>query len=462
MKKQDIRKIVLIFIFLVTFNFLSDGQTRMIDNIIISGNKKTKEMIIIHELTFKIGDTINEKEIENSRNNLLNTSLFNFVTINYNKIDSNFTVNIIVEERWYVWPSLTLNYADRNFSAWLKNGDLSKSNYGFSIDRYNFRGCNEKIKFSVILGYEKQVSISYKNIALNNSKTQFIGANIEYSGQDEIIYKTEDNKPKMYKQEYEMIFTQKKITLNYSNRPTLYQLHNFHLNYIRVKVSDTITKLNPNYLIFNRNSMNFFTLDYSYSLDRRDLVSYPLTGFLIRVNVSQTLSSEFIKNFFSYSSIMPNIYKFMKIRNKIYFSTGLNSKVSFNTNYCYTFSESFGYYYNLQGFEYNIVDGQNFVLLKNLLKFVILPTKTTQINFIPIPKFNKIHYSIYFNLYSNWGYVSNKFATVDNTYANQFLYSGGAGIDIVTYYDRVFRFEYSINKFGKSGFFIHFSAAINN
>ena len=44
--------------------------------------------------------------------------------------------------------------------------------------------------------------------------------------------------------------------------------------------------------------------------------------------------------------------------------------------------------------------------------------------------------------------------------ANQYLYSGGIGFDLVTYYDRVFRLEFSINKFGETGIFIHFAAAI--
>jgi len=36
----------------------------------------------------------------------------------------------------------------------------------------------------------------------------------------------------------------------------------------------------------------------------------------------------------------------------------------------------------------------------------------------------------------------------------------GAGIDFVTYYDKVLRVEYSINRMGEKGLFIHFMTSI--
>jgi hypothetical protein len=44
---------------------------------------------------------------------------------------------------------------------------------------------------------------------------------------------------------------------------------------------------------------------------------------------------------------------------------------------------------------------------------------------------------------------------------NRFLFSAGAGFDLVTYYDRTFRLEYSVNGFGKGGLYLHLTAPIN-
>jgi hypothetical protein len=35
------------------------------------------------------------------------------------------------------------------------------------------------------------------------------------------------------------------------------------------------------------------------------------------------------------------------------------------------------------------------------------------------------------------------------------LYTAGAGVDVVTVYDIVLRFEYSFNQLGQPGFFFH-------
>jgi outer membrane protein assembly factor BamA len=87
----------------------TDTSFFIVKNILIKGNKITRDHIILRELSFKKNDTIcisKEKEIfRKSKENLLNTSLFNFVTID--TIHSNAGVSdimITVIERWYLWP----------------------------------------------------------------------------------------------------------------------------------------------------------------------------------------------------------------------------------------------------------------------------------------------------------------------------------------------------------------------
>ena len=76
-----------------------------------------------------------------------------------------------------------------------------------------------------------------------------------------------------------------------------------------------------------------------------------------------------------------------------------------------------------------------------------------------LEKFATIPFAIYLNAYGDAGYVEDTRYQQHNSLTNSWLYGCGAGIDLVTYYDLVFRFEYSVNKFGESGIFIHFSAS---
>jgi len=104
------------------------------------------------------------------------------------------------------------------------------------------------------------------------------------------------------------------------------------------------------------------------------------------------------------------------------------------------------------------MDGQAFALLKTNLKFEILPKKHYHARFIPLTKFATIPYAFYLNLYGDAGYAKDRMFDEYNPLTNSFQYSYGGGIDFVTYYDMVFRFEYSFNKLGESGFFLHFTS----
>ncbi|MBK5285760.1 MAG: hypothetical protein JJE25_10195, partial [Bacteroidia bacterium] len=94
-----------------------------INSITIIGNKKTKSEIIFRELAFHNGDSLSQSSIgtaiQRSKENMLNTSLFNFVDIFYKTEDSIIDVIIIVSERWYIWPLPIFELVDRNFNEWL-------------------------------------------------------------------------------------------------------------------------------------------------------------------------------------------------------------------------------------------------------------------------------------------------------------------------------------------------------
>ena len=59
------------------------------------------------------------------------------------------------------------------------------------------------------------------------------------------------------------------------------------------------------------------------------------------------------------------------------------------------------------------------------------------------------------NVFADVGYVSNDFRNPTNTMVNNWQYSAGAGIDLVTYYDQVFRVDFAINRYREYGFFFH-------
>ena len=91
------------------------GDCFVVSKINVTGNKVTKMSTIDREMLFHEGDTICSNEtIKQSRENLLNTSLFNFVDFDWTD-DGNEkkSLTISVVERWYLWPIPYLAYSDR-------------------------------------------------------------------------------------------------------------------------------------------------------------------------------------------------------------------------------------------------------------------------------------------------------------------------------------------------------------
>jgi hypothetical protein len=97
-----------------------------VDTIGMEGNATTRRRIILREVVFSEGDSLRLDSLfdamQESRENLLNTALFNFVEFHVDFDDfPRVKVNILFVERWYVWPFPILELGDRNINEWLAN-----------------------------------------------------------------------------------------------------------------------------------------------------------------------------------------------------------------------------------------------------------------------------------------------------------------------------------------------------
>jgi len=460
----------ILFILPILFlSFLSYSQEKIIvseSNIVsdieISGNKITKQDIVLRELLFDIGDTIKSNEINNiielSRENLLNTSLFNFVTVNY-EIDSRsyLKVKIDVQERWYIWPYPVLEYTEGNLSTFLKNKEWSRTDYGLFVLINNFRGRKEILKLKSIFGYNNRLVLYYNKPFIDKKKKTGIGFDIDYFRNHEIAYQISNDELVYLKLNDKFARKTLKLSTFLSYRPYIYTNHQFTLRYTNVNVNDSVITLNSDYLYEENKNISFITLAYNFDYDKRDSKVYPLQGFKINSSIiveGLGLYSE-KSTFYIKSAIEDNF----RITNRLYFNTGVEGKISFDEFKSYYFSEAIGFKNYIRGMEYYSTLGKNYYISKSNLKYELVPQSAFNLNFIPTDKFSKVHYAMYLNLFFDSGYVNSEFAN-ENILVNDFLYSGGIGIDFVTYYDKVLRIEYSLNKFGEHGLFIHLGAPI--
>jgi hypothetical protein len=159
-------------------------------------------------------------------------------------------------------------------------------------------------------------------------------------------------------------------------------------------------------------------------------------------------------------------YKYWKLQKRFYLASGIWYTSNLTDSYAFYSQTGLGYLQFVRGYEYYAVNGNNAILFKFLAKYELLPMKVINLNVWPVRKlhqFNRIPIEIYVNLFFDSGYVSDNFEisrTYYNTLVNRMMYSTGAGIDFITYYDKVLRFDYSFNALGERGLFIHWKAAI--
>ncbi len=441
----------------------------VIGKILIVGNKTTKNKIILRELAFQESDTILREDIslkmKSAKQNLLNTSLFNFVSVDTLPVDKeHFDIMISVSERWYIWTIPIIGVQDRNFNVWWETKSLDRAYYGFSINKENFRGRKEELGFFAQFGYTERYGIAYSIPYLNKNQNSGAGFSFTYSRNHEIPYETFNNQV-IYFDDHEKYLREEFIgKLYYTYRIGIHNSHYLEGKLVNSTIDDTLNKITTNYFIGNQTQIHYFALDYKFKSDYRDSKVYALQGYMYEFQCTRLGLGLLNDETMDVTNFYLTLKDFQKISNRFFAAESFRIKFSPNTYQPYYVQRALGWNNDyVRGYEYYAIDGQRFGLAKIGLKYEIIKPKVKNMPSISFEKFSTFHYALYGGIFADAGYVDDHMYSISpfyNPLANNFLYGAGAGIDYVTYYDVVIRFEYSINLMLETGFFVHFNAGI--
>ena len=453
--------------FLSIFNV--DAQTQdsarqqtdfVVSQILIAGNRTTKEPIVRRELLFTEGDTLKAADVEavftRSKENLLNTSLFNYVTINLIDVsEREKQVLVLLEERWYWWPYLIFEQADRNLSAFFNDGDWSRINYGLMLINNNFRGRAETLKVKFRFGYKQQFQLFYDVPYLTADKKHGLAVQLSLYRQHEKHYATDSCRLQYFRDNNKPVIQNQDLFLFYTYRPKYDVRHIVTAGYAHANVADTIIALNPDYFGTQTSNTQYFKLAYTFDWDTRDYKFYPLKGHNVTLELGKIglnlLDNELDGSWYTRLAV----YKYFDLGHRFYAGVGGLAKYSPDKPQPYYTEQALGYLDYLRGFEYYVIDGQSFATGRAFVKFAIVPMRIKKIDGWSWDEFNKVHYSLYANVFVDAGYVSDLRTGTNNYLANRRLMSVGAGLDMITYYDIVFRVEGTLTRQGKSGVYVH-------
>lgn len=225
------------------------------------------------------------------------------------------------------------------------------------------------------------------------------------------------------------------------------------MEYSQTHVADTVLELNPNYLGTGTNDQNFIKASYQFSIDKRDISAYPLTGYNFSANIYQVGFG--FKNSVNKSGVSVSYAKYFDLKKGFYFNNLTSASLTTPPNQPYTLLSGLGFNNTLvRGYELYTIFAQNYFLNKSTFKKAIFRGSTKWKN-MPLEQFQYIPYGLYIKTYLDVGYAKNTLNLEGNAgLADKLLIGTGIGLDFVTMYDFIIRAEYSFNNIGENGFFL--------
>lgn len=445
-------------------NVVDSAQQVVVTAVTFQGNEKTKTAILKRELTFNVGDTLTLSTLTDlvirSNENIFNTSLFNKVSHVVNVHQQEAVVAFSVEERWYFWPYPILENADRNFNTWWQTKDFNRLNYGVNLNWNNFRGRNETLAILLKVGFEDQISLGYTIPNLNRKKTLGLSVAGGYAEYTEVNYKSENNKRVFYKSPdgpaRRISFARAALTY----RRGLNSRHQIKLNYTLDQVDGQLLDVADDFFKQNDTVQEYFSLHYYGKYDTRDYMDYPLKGYKVEWFVNQYGLGVFENHHLNLTTGIIGFNWHLPLSKRWYVASAITAKTTFGDLPPYSLQQGLGYTYYVRGYELNVMDAQKYGLFRSNLKYQLLNKKEYHIKWLKAEKFNKPYFSIYANLFADFGYADDQLYADVNPLSNTWIMGYGVGVDVVAYYDFVMRLEYSLNIDGQKGFYLHFKKSI--
>jgi len=422
------------FVLLLTLTCCSLALARGIDttasrvvwvrDVVIQGNEKTKDFVILREMSTKAGAVLRQDSLSEDQNRIYSLKLFNRVTVSSSVHGDSATVYVDVDERWYWFPYPILGFRYRDFS---------KLYYGAGFTHQNFRGRNEKLYISFALGYDRWVYFHYQNPKITDDDDLFLAIDGSYGRFPNLSVETSP---------YTQSYYDANVTLG--KRFGLYQTILGSVGYNIQQVSDP--SIGRTLSSSGKDAYAYVTLNYAY--DSRNIAEYTTQGTYIGLGYNKSGFGESQVNLATYAY---DVREFIPINDDCSF--GVRSFGNFTGGglipiYRHVF---YGYSERLRGYFNDILEGEDIMGGNLEFRIALLKPRYLKLSFVPIPEFSVLRYGLYAGIFADGGKV---------WYRGQPFPGGdwrsgyGAGLHFLLPYSLVVRTEYAINNLGKGQFFV--------
>lgn len=405
------------------------GRGVWVKSIVVQGNEKTKDYVILREMSTKVGETLSREALVKDQDRIYSLKLFNKVSVSPEFVGDSATVYVDVSERWYWFPYPIIGFRYR---------ELSKLYYGAGFAHQNFRGRNEKVFISFALGYDKWVALHYQNPKLTDGDDIFLDVQGSYGKLPNLS---------VLSSAYDQYYYDTNLTLG--KRFGLYQTVLGTAGYNVQQVSDP--SAGRTLSSSGRDAYAYATLGYTY--DSRNIREYATDGSLAAVSINKSGFGESQVNLVTYGF---DLRKFIPINDDL--SVGARTFGNFTSGgaipiYRHVY---YGYGERLRGYFREIQEGEDIMGGNLEFRIAILKPRYLKASFIPIPEFSVLRYGLYAGIFADGGKVWYR----NQSFPGKDWRSGyGAGLHFLLPYSLVVRTEYALNNIGKGELFVDLEAS---
>lgn len=403
----------------------------IVKEVVIVGNERTKDHVILREMSLKVGDKITSTALEHDKNRIYSLQLFNKVDLDYVSEGDHATLVVRVSERWYIFPIPVLGFKYR---------DTKKFYYGLGFAHDNFRGRNEKLFASFALGFDRWVSMSYQNPKLTDdddiyfrgylSLSKIKSQNVSAGEYDQTVYTGE-------------VSVGKRIGLHHTVLGTT--------GYRRWAISDP----REGRTVSATGVDAYLTLGIAYTFDARNVREYATAGMFGAFSVTKFGLGEgdldLVRSAYDLRGYVPLGIGDATLGGRAFggFTAG-----GIVPAYLHSF---FGYEERIRGHFSTVLEGENILGHSVELRVpILLPRQGTITTLALPPQFSVWRFGLYAGFFADAGKTWYRSEGI----GQRSWYSGyGLGLHFLLPYSLVVRTEYARNHRGTGEFVLDFGAS---
>jgi len=467
MSDPCLKAVFVFFLFVVSFRTIAACDSLTIDSILIEGREKTKTWVILQEARISKGDKIPEshmeERIEEIKTDILRTGLFARVGVTQRQIpDKPCSISILIklDENWLLMAVPIFDISDKNLNVWWNtyDHDWSRVNYGLKIYHYNFTGRKDRLKLKYHTGFTDKHELSYEYPYISKKHNVGLWMGALYTTQREVNLMTRNNEQVFYRDEGKILQYRTEVFAQIRHRPTRIWSFVATAAWLRYNVHASVAEQNPNFLLYGETKRDFFRMAFQTIKSSLDLTVRPASGLRLGGSIQYTGSVG--NNDVSILQTNQELLMAWRLSPKLRLVADLNSGFSFSSQRIpYLFSRIQGYQYDIEGYEYYVLDGNGFLNTGAGLFFQAFKLHVNLFKILgPEPRL-KIHLLGDFKINAHAAYINDPWQENENTLTNTALGSITAGFDLVVNQALKLQLNYSVNHLRQTGFFIHTKSA---